>query len=193
MSSLLDFLLPIVEDILNFLCPHCYPVIRGQHCHRPACPNRANDREGQAALASLCRTNRLLNYIATPLLYHTAFCGYRLKAQQDAAETILGARPELAQHVKADHLYQSDFAESLLSGEVNDSGEVNELIEKVAGRLEAVADVDRRSTPYFLALIAGSCTNMEDLCILAHDGEQSPVPFSAPGSLPELDRLAVSH
>ncbi|KAF6815507.1 hypothetical protein CMUS01_12426 [Colletotrichum musicola] len=188
MSSLLDFPLPIVEDIVKFLCPHCYPArVRDQHCHHPACPSRPNDREGQAALASLRRTNRLLNYIATPLLYHTPFCGYRLKAQQNVAETILDARAELAQHVKSVHLDQSDFAESLLSGGVN------ELIEKAAGRLEAVADVDRSWTPYFLALIAGTCTNMEELCILAHDGEQSPVPFSAPGSLPKLERLAVSH
>ncbi|KAF6808492.1 hypothetical protein CSOJ01_07535 [Colletotrichum sojae] len=188
MSSVLDFPLPIVEDIVKFLCPHCYPShAQGQHCHHPACPSRPNDCESQAALASLCRTNRLLNYIATPLLYHTPFCGYRLKAQQHVAETILDARPELAQHVKSVHLEQYDFDESRLSGEVG------ELIESVSGRLEAVADVDRSSTPYFLALIAGSCTNMEELCILAHDGEQSPVPFSAPGSLPKLDRLAVSH
>lgn len=194
MSSLLDFPLPIVEDIVKFLCPHCYPAPRrrrdppsywGQYCN-DACPNRPNDRESQAALASLCRTNKLLNYIATPLLYHTPFYGYR-QTQQKVAKTILDARPELAQHVKSVHLVQSDFDESLLSGEAS------QLIEKVAGKLEAVYDVDRDSTPYFLALMAGRCTNMEELCILAHSDERSPVPFSAPGSLPKLNRLMVSH
>ncbi|KAF6811370.1 hypothetical protein CSOJ01_05799 [Colletotrichum sojae] len=196
MFPLLSLPVPVIEDTIKLLCPHCYPTTRENRwtchcalgCHGHDC---VWEPEKRAALASLCQTNKLLNFIATPFLYHSpthrsnGHCRLR---------TVYGSRRDLARHVRTVHLagpgghFESQFPDE------------SELFKNARAHVGVDPDPDASEhgdkVRFFMGLLLATCTGIRELCIPAayYDHYDQPLaPFFCPGSLPRLETLGVIY
>ncbi|KAF6831435.1 hypothetical protein CPLU01_06720 [Colletotrichum plurivorum] len=191
MFPLLNLPTPVIEDIIKFLCPHCYTTARENRwtCHCAYCHGHdcVWEPEKRAALASLCQTNKLLNFIATPFLYHSPT--HRSNAHC-LLRTVYGSRRDLARHVKTVHLAGPEgYFDSQFPDEI-------ELFKNARAHIGVDPDPDASEhgdqIPFFLGLLLATCTGIEELCIPAYFDEPL-APYSGPGSLSRLETLGVVY
>ncbi|KAF3798750.1 hypothetical protein GCG54_00008205 [Colletotrichum gloeosporioides] len=180
----------ILERIFALFCPHCHPprsssTYWGMYCN-DSCPIGRPEHERRLTLANLCLTNKPLNSVATPILYHR----FHRRNEIAFARTLFKWRPDLTQHVKSLHL-GSDDELTFTSG--NDELVLKEVTTQL-DHLRISQDEPKEDESMLLSLLIGKCANIEDLCLtVTWNGYYDPVPFCPPGSLRDLKRLSLSH
>ncbi|KAH0430102.1 hypothetical protein CcaCcLH18_08048 [Colletotrichum camelliae] len=190
MDFISDLPVCILEKIFKLFCPHCHPppsssTYWGMYCN-DSCPIGRPEHERRAALANLCLTNKGLNSVATPILYHR----FHRRDEIAFANTLFNWRPDLTQHVKSLHLGSDD---ELTFGSENEELALK-LITDQLDNLRVSPAGSNEDESMLLSLLIAKCTNIEDLCLtVTWNGYDDPVPFCPPGSLRNLKRLSLSH
>ncbi|WQF79226.1 Putative leucine-rich repeat domain superfamily [Colletotrichum destructivum] len=192
MFPLLRLPVTIIQDVVELLCPHCHPSAPtrpeeswGRFCNN-ACSVGSLDLERRTALAHLCKTNKLLNAIATPLLYH--FPRYNRHNLFPFIRTMFQGRLELAQYVKCFHIgeevfYIEDF-----------SAEETQLCRDFGVQIGLpITQTEPDSTTLFSSLILSKCTGVEELCMLSPYGDRDDVLFPDIDTLPNVKSVLISH
>ncbi|KAJ0163161.1 hypothetical protein CTA2_3424 [Colletotrichum tanaceti] len=192
MFPLLRLPVSIIQDIVELLCPHCHPSpplrpeVEGWLCNN-ACSVGSFDLERRAALAHLCKTHKLLNAIATPLLYH--FPQYDRHNLFPFIRTMFQGRPELAQYVKWLHIgeavcyatYAQDF-----------SADEAQLFRDFGVQLDLpITQTEPEMSTLFSNLVLSKCTGVEELCLLS-SYYTDPL-FPGVDTLPNVKSVLISH
>ncbi|TLD15549.1 uncharacterized protein PgNI_00570 [Pyricularia grisea] len=123
MKRLLDLPVAVLMDTFELFCQHCHPMSRAylfshdnlrEYQWKYACDLGPSEPSSRVALASLCRTNKFLNSIATPILYHWAHFpeGHSDDGRSFAFyRTMFLERPDLCQHVRSIHLEEKELGD----------------------------------------------------------------------------------